>query len=101
MFFHYSGFLRLYVANYSFHIKSMPDDENVIAIFYGPMLLACESQSELILRSNKDEIIKNMVVENIRELMFKLTDNGKVYLLRPLFDIDEQSYGVYVTLRDY
>jgi uncharacterized protein len=30
-----------------------------------------------------------------------LDNNGKRYLLRPLYDIDEQSYGVYATIRNY
>lgn len=79
----------------------MHDDENVIAIFYGPMLLAFESQSELVLRSHKEEILQHIVVDNISQRTFKLTDNGNSYLLRPLFDIDEQSFGVYASIRDY
>lgn len=89
------------VFHYRFYIKSMPDDENVIAILYGPMLLAFESQSELVLKSHKEEILQHIVVDNISQRTFKLTDNGNSYLLRPLFDIDEQTFGVYATLRDY
>jgi DUF1680 family protein len=89
------------VFHYRFYLKSMPDDENVMAIFYGPMLLAFESQFELVLRSHKEEILQHIAVDNVSQRTFKLTDNGKTYLLRPLFDIEEQSYGVYATIRDY
>ena len=89
------------VFHYDFHIKSMPDNENVISLFYGPLLLAFETSDELILRSPKKEIMQRISVDNINERTFGLTDDGKNYLLRPLFDIDEQSYGVYATIRDY
>ena len=89
------------VFHYKLYLKSMPDDKNVISVFYGPTLLAFESSSELILRSNKEKILQHIAPDNINERTFKLSDNGKIYLLRPLFDIDEQSYGVYATIRDY
>ncbi len=89
------------VFHYKLHLKAMPDNENVISVFYGPTLLAFESSSELILRSNKEKILQHIAPDNINEHTFKLSDNGKTYLLRPLFDIDEQSYGAYATIRDY
>jgi uncharacterized protein len=89
------------IFHYGFHIKSMPDDERVVSIFYGPMLLAFETQDELILKSHQKEILQHIAVDDINERTFRLTDNGKNYLLRPLFDVDEQSYGVYAAIRDY
>ena len=76
----------------------MPDDENVLAIFYGPILLAFETNSELILKGTHTEIIKNLSYSHDT---FQLVDNGKTYLLRPLYDIETQSYGVYATTREY
>jgi TfoX/Sxy family transcriptional regulator of competence genes len=76
----------------------MPDDENVLAIFYGPTLLAFESNSELILKGTHAEIIKNLSYSGDS---FRLVDNGKNYLLRRLYDIETQSYGVYATIREY
>jgi uncharacterized protein len=88
------------VFHYDFYVKPMPDDKNVIAIFYGPMLLAFETASELILKGDVDGILNNLsVTENNRT--FQLNNNGKKYTLRPLYDIEAESYGVYATIRDY
>jgi uncharacterized protein len=85
---------------YDFHLKSMPDDENVFAIFYGPILLAFETPSELILRNNKDNILRNLSVPE-KNKIFQLQNDGKTFLLKPLYEIENQSYGVYATIRNY
>jgi len=88
------------VFRYDYYIKTMPDDKNVIAVFYGPMLLAFENGSELILKGDEKTILSNLsVVES--NSVFHLNNNRKTYLLRPLFDIEDQSYGVYATIRNY
>jgi DUF1680 family protein len=85
---------------YDYYIKTMPDDKNVIAIFYGPMLLAFENGSELILKGDEKTILSNLsVVESNR--VFLLYNNGIKYLLCPLYDIEDQSYGVYAAIRNY
>jgi uncharacterized protein len=78
----------------------MPDDENVFAIFYGPVLLAFETPSELILRKNKDNILRNLSVPE-KNKIFQLQNDGKTFLLKPLYEIENQSYGVYATIRNY
>jgi uncharacterized protein len=87
------------VFHYDFHIQLMPDDKNMLAIFYGPTLLAFETPAELILKGTKEEIVKGLSVSDNNT--FRLIDCGKTYVLRPLFDIVEQSYGVYATIREY
>ena len=89
------------VFHYGFHIKTMPDDKNVIALFYGPMLLAFETKAELILKGNKEDILKNISVQDTSKNIFQLINGGQKYLLRPLFDIEEESYGVYAKIRNY
>lgn len=88
------------VFQYDFHIKTMPDDKNVIAFFYGPILLAFASESELILKGNHAAIL-NSLSKDKNNSSFHLSNNGKNYLLIPFYDIDEQSYGVYATIRNY
>lgn len=88
------------IFHYDFYLKSMPDDENVVAIFYGPSLLAFEDSAELILKGDHTEILKNLSVASNNNT-FRLNNNGKVYLLRPLYEIENQSYGVYATIRNY
>jgi DUF1680 family protein len=86
------------VFHYDFHIQSMPDDKNVLAIFYGPVLLAFETLAELILKGTKEEILKGL---SVSDNTFQLRDHGKTYMLRPLYDIVDQSYGVYATIREF
>jgi uncharacterized protein len=87
------------VFHYDFHVQTMPDDPNVLAIFYGPELLAFETSSELILKGTKEEILKGLTVTDNNT--FHLINSGKTYELRPLYDIVEQSYGVYAWIREY
>lgn len=87
------------VFHFNFHFKTMPDDPNVLALFYGPDLLAFETTSELVLKASKEEILKNLSVSGNNT--FRLTDDGKTYLLRPLYDIVGQWYGVYATIRKF
>ncbi|HEX5168501.1 MAG TPA: beta-L-arabinofuranosidase domain-containing protein [Cyclobacteriaceae bacterium] len=89
------------VFHYDFYIRTMPDDKNVIAIFYGPALLAFESESELILKGDHDSIFSSLSRASGVMNTFYLRNNGRTYLLRPLFDIEDQSYGVYATIRNY
>lgn len=85
---------------YDFHLKTMPDDKNVIALFYGPMLLAFESGSELILKGDHEIILSNLRPGE-KNGVFHLTNNGKTYTLRPLYNIEDEMYGVYATIRNY
>jgi uncharacterized protein len=85
---------------YDFHSKSMPDDENVIALFYGPMLLAFESGSELILKGDLASVL-NGLSKGDENGVFHLKNNDAFYTLRPLFYIEDEVYGVYATIRNY
>lgn len=85
---------------FDFYIRTMPDDSNVLAIFYGPILLAFEDASELILKGTHEEILKHLVKEDGANI-FYLKNSGKTYRLRPLFDIEDEHYGVYATIRHY
>jgi DUF1680 family protein len=89
------------IFHYEFHLKPMPDDKNVVAIFYGPILLAFETSSEVIIKGESNSILRNLSVSDINKQTFQLSNNGKVYILRPLYDIEEESYGVYATIRQY
>ncbi|WP_333819553.1 beta-L-arabinofuranosidase domain-containing protein [Ohtaekwangia sp.] len=88
------------VFHYNFYIKSMPDDNNVIAIFYGPTLLAFDYRSELILKDDQADILRNLSVAADHKT-FNLKNGGKVYSLKPLYEIEGEIYGVYATVRNY
>src|SRR5690606_24902310 len=87
------------VFEYDFYLKTMPDDSNVVAIFYGPTLLAFESNAEIILRETKENIL-NSIKKNT-ETTFSLMNNGNIYSLKPLYEINKEMYGVYATIRNY
>lgn len=89
------------VFHYDFHLKAMPDNKNTVAIYYGPQLLAFEINDEIILNGTQDSIIKGLSILNPKEEVFILKNSGREYRLRPLFTIDDQSYGVYATIRNY
>lgn len=80
---------------FDFRIVSMPDDENVVAIFHGPILLAVNSSEEIVLESNEEDI-----VHNISELgkLYVLNDKGKKYFLLPLFEVRDEKYSVYMKI---
>lgn len=85
--------------SYDFHYKSMPDNENVIALFYGPTLLAFKTEKELILKGTHDQIISGLSKQT-NGSFFNLKNNGVVYELVPLYQITNESYGVYATIRN-
>jgi DUF1680 family protein len=88
------------VFHYEFHLKPMPDDNNVVAIFYGPTLLAFDYPAELILKGDHSSILGDLSVGGDSKT-FSLRNSGKVYTLKPLYEIENESYGVYATIRNY
>jgi DUF1680 family protein len=84
-----------------FHVKPLPGGQNTFAIFYGPMMLALETRGEIVLKGDIEQVVRGLSVVNEAEGTFSLSNGGREYTLRPLFDIDEQSYGVYATIRNY
>lgn len=87
------------VFHYDFYLKPMPDDENVFAIFYGPVMLAAETAAEFILKGRREDVLRN--ITPIGGNAFRLRNGEKTFVLRPLSDINQQSYGVYATIRNY
>ncbi len=82
-----------------FYGKTMPDDEHVMAFFYGPMMLAFETDAEIILRGTRTEILRKFLKNS--DGTFTLRNNGEDFKLRPFYQIDKENYGVYATIRDY
>ncbi|WP_343523975.1 beta-L-arabinofuranosidase domain-containing protein [Pedobacter sp.] len=87
--------------HYSFQVKQMPNSPQVISISYGPALLAFETGNEVILTGEANDLLKNLKVLDHSNATFQLKNFKKNYILRPLYDIDTQSYGVYATLSDF
>jgi DUF1680 family protein len=85
--------------DYQFHLKSMPDNENVIALFYGPVLLAFETDKELILKGSLEEILQS-ISKQFNSFSFILKNNGIDYKLVPFYQVTKASYGVYATIRN-
>ncbi len=85
--------------DYQFHLKPMPDNPNVIALFYGPVLLAFETEKEIIIKGNQQTILQNMT-KNDGDFSFRLNNNNLFFQLKPFYKITNQSYGVYATIRN-
>lgn len=84
--------------DYKFRIESMPDDQNIIAIFYGPVLLAFINNHELILSGTKEEILQNLRCHDLNTMHFTLKNAGRDLVLKPLFMVENESYSVYTRL---
>ncbi len=80
-------------------LKTMPDNKQVISLMYGPVLLAFETEKELVLKGTIDEILKG-IKKQPGGLKFLLHNGGIKYTLLPLYQVSEESYGVYATLRN-
>lgn len=87
------------IFSYDFNLKTMPDNKNVIALYYGPVLLAFETNNELILKGNQEEILQS-VSKQLNEFSFSLKNNGMDYKLVPYYHLTNESYGVYATIRN-
>jgi DUF1680 family protein len=87
------------VFNYDFQIKSMPDNPNVAALFYGPVMLAFETNKELILKGSPKEILQN-ISKQPDEFLFTIKNNGTEIKLVPFYKVTKASYGVYATFQN-
>lgn len=87
------------VFTYDFHLKTMPDNKNVAALFYGPVMLAFETNKELILKGTPQDILQN-ISKQPNGFSFTLKNNGSEYPLVPFYRVTKASYGVYVTLQN-
>jgi DUF1680 family protein len=84
---------------FDYRIQSMSDNKNVIALSYGPVLLAFETGSELILKGSQKEILSG-ITKSSNELSFSLKNGDTTYKLMPFYQITGQSFGVYATIRN-
>ncbi len=82
-----------------FYLRPMPDDANMVAVFYGPMMLAFETHSEVILNGTHEEILSGLSLN--ADGAFSLKNGRRTYTLRPLYQIENQPYGVYASIRNY
>ena len=71
----------------------MPDNPNVVALFYEPVLLVFQVNEETILKGNETDILKN-ISKRENSMSFTLKNNGKEYMLLPFYKITNESYGV-------
>ena len=81
---------------YDFYVKPMPDDQNVMAIFYGPMMLAFVEKEEIILKGTTEDILQGLSCEDATH--FTLQNAGRTFLLTPFFLIENETYSVYAAI---
>ena len=86
------------IFQFNFYVKTMPDNQNMLAIYYGPILLAFETDKELILNGDSTTIL-NSIAKQGDDLNFTLKNGSSEYKLLPFYEIKNATYGVYFTLR--
>ena len=81
---------------YDFYVKAMPDDPNVMAFFYGPMMLSFVEKDEIIMKGTTEEILQGLRCEDATH--FTLQNAGRTFLLTPFFLIENETYSVYAAI---
>lgn len=86
------------IFDYELHVKTTPDNPNMLAIYYGPVLLAFQTDKELILQGDTAGILHSMTKHG-NDMVFTLKNGGTEYKLLPFYEVKDATYGVYATLR--
>ena len=81
---------------YNFYVKPMPDDPNVMAIYYGPMMLAFVEKEEIILKGTTEDILQGLSCEGEKD--FYLQNADRKFHLTPFFLIENETYSVYAAI---
>lgn len=87
------------IFDYKFYVKTTPDNPNMLAIYYGPILLAFEADKELILKGDSASILSSITKQG-NDLIFTLKNGGTDYKLLPFYEVNDVTYGVYATLKN-
>jgi len=82
---------------YKFYVKTMADNKNMLAIYYGPVLLAFDTDKKLLLKGNSSDILKSISKQG-DDMIFTLRNDGIVYKMLPFYEITNTTYGVYATV---
>jgi len=81
----------------TFGLHSMPDNNSVVSITYGPYLLALLTTQEIIYKGDRKQILSSLQRNGDD---FTLSNNGATYKLMRFDKITEESYGIYGTIRN-
>lgn len=82
-----------------FRIHPLPGDCSTIALSYGPTVLAFIGSDEVVLPLTEEQLLSHLHAPSAPGEPFTLRHGDKQYTLRPLFDVDDESYSVYVRLQ--
>lgn len=82
---------------YKFYVKTMADNKNMLAIYYGPVLLAFDTDKKLLLKGNSSDILKSISKQG-DDMIFTLRNDGIAYKMLPFYEITNSTYGVYATV---
>jgi DUF1680 family protein len=87
------------IFDFKFYVKTMPDNQNMLAIYYGPILLAFETDKELLLKGDRTNIL-NSILKQGNDMIFTLKNGGIEYKLLPFYEVNNAFYGVYATIKN-
>ncbi len=85
---------------YDFYVRTMPDDKNMFAVFYGPLMLAFDGGGEIVLKGSLDEVVEGLVHEGDDCRTFYLNNAGRKFRLMPLMHVENEEYSVYATINN-
>ncbi len=80
-----------------FHIHRMPDNNDIGAIMFGPVVLAVLTAHEPDINLDEQNLGAMIKRNNPKSLEFTISNN-KALTLVPLYEVEEQSYCVYMDL---
>lgn len=86
------------IFDYKLHVKTIPDNPKMFALYYGPVLLAFETDKKLIFQGDAGDIIHSMTKQG-SNMVFTLRNGGCDYRLLPFYEVKDATYGVYATFR--
>lgn len=78
------------------HSSVMPDDENLVALMAGPVVLAALTDSKLTYEGTPAELTASVKPVDGKPLTFVLKSKGKSITFKPLYRVMGESYGVYI-----
>jgi len=78
------------------HLHTMPDDKNLAALMFGPIVLAALTDGKLTCEAAPTELLASVKPVKGRPLNFILKSPGESLTFKPLHRIKDEPYGVYI-----
>ena len=78
------------------HLQAMPDDDNLAALMFGPVVLAGLTDGKLTYKGTPAGLLASVKPVEGKPLTFVLKSGDKSITFKPLYRVVDESYGVYI-----